>query len=436
MVVTQIFIAERGMSATNKSVKRITTIFLAIIGSAFFQFSGFGWGSAGHMVIAAEAFQQLAPESKAQAFEVLKAHPDFAKWAKAYHPNPTIDLAAYVFMRAATWPDEIRKTGDKYDHPEWHFIDYPLRPPSFLLVADPRPTNNVLYGIAECEKTLSDTNANPELRAAYLSYLVHLIGDLHQPLHCESFFNDDYPDGDRGGNDFYVMPANQPLRLHGIWDGLLGSAMNPQTQWKYAIQLDNKFPRSSLSELTDDTTPLNWSLASRKLAIDKGYLNGQLKGSKDENSAPPLPAGYLTAAKACAERQGALAGYRLADEIQTYLKTAGFVPLLPANTNTAVQMAPKKISALEAKNYYDQSMIVTGKVVQVSARSAITILDIDQPYPNTPCTAVVFNENKGQFDDLNKYQNQRVEISGTITEYHNKPEIILESPQQIKVVGQ
>jgi hypothetical protein len=84
------------------------------------------------MVIAAEAYRELAPELKAQAFDVLKAHPDFSKWTNAYHPNPNFDLATYVFMRSSTWPDEIRRKGNKYDHPNWHFIDihsdHPISP--------------------------------------------------------------------------------------------------------------------------------------------------------------------------------------------------------------------------------------------------------------------------------------------------------------------
>jgi hypothetical protein len=89
------------------------------------------WSGPGHLVIAAEAYRQLPPELKAEVFEVLKAHPDFPKWQKAYHPNPNLGLPAYVFMRSSTWPDEIRRSGSKYDHPDWHFIDYPLKPPVF-----------------------------------------------------------------------------------------------------------------------------------------------------------------------------------------------------------------------------------------------------------------------------------------------------------------
>ncbi len=420
----------------NLRVKRITSISWAIVGFALLQLNVFGWLGGGHVAIAAEAFRQLPPEMKAQAYEVLKAHPDYAKWEKAYHPNPNFDLAAYVFMRSSTWPDDIRRSGSQYDHPNWHFIDYPLRPPAFPLEPGPKPTDDILFALAQCETTLSDTNASPELRAAYLSWLIHLVGDIHQPLHCASLFTDAYPKGDRGGNDFYVTPAQHGVRLHGIWDGLLGTSVNPQAQWKYAITIDTEYPRTALPELTAHTTPKAWSLESRELAIEKGYLRGELKGSTNADSAPALPEDYTKAAKVVAEHQAALAGYRLADEVEKYLKVNGVVPLLPENTNTAAQMAtPHKVGTADANKYYDETMTVTGMVAQARVRSNVAILDMDKPYPDSPFTAVIFEENMAQFGDLQKLKGQNVEVSGTITEYRDKPEIILESPAQLKVVG-
>ncbi|HTV40391.1 MAG TPA: S1/P1 nuclease [Candidatus Sulfotelmatobacter sp.] len=415
-------------------MERIVSLACLIAGFAFFQINLFAWDGAGHMVIAAEAFRQLPPELKAQAFEVLKAHPDYEQWIKAYHPNPNIDLATYVFMRSSTWPDEIRRSGSPFDHPEWHFIDYPLRPPSFPIEPDSQPTNDVLFGVAQCEKTLSDTNADTVLRAVYLSFLIHLIGDMHQPLHCESFFSDAYPNGDRGGNDFYVRLDQGGVRLHGIWDGLLGTSQNPVTRWRYAFKIQVDYPRASLPELRKDTTPKEWSLESRKLAIEYGYLDGHLKGSTNAESALPLPEGYLRAAEAVAERRGALAGYRLTDEIETYLKFAGTLPLLPPNTNTVAQALPKEIGTTQAADYYDDDMVVTGRVVDVSMRSSIVLLNLDKPFPNSPFTAVIFDEDFGRFGDFQKYKGHEVEISGNITEYHDKPEMILESPREIKII--
>ena len=175
---------------------------LLVIFIAFPFHTARAWSGAGHEVIAAEAFRELSPVMKAQAFDTLKSHPDFPKWEKAYHPTPNLDLATYVFIRSSMWPDEIRRSGSQYDHPNWHFVDYPLRPPNFAFEPSPRPADDVVYGVAQCEKTLSDTNANAESRAVQLSYLIHLIGDMHQPLHCESFYSDAYPHGERAATTF------------------------------------------------------------------------------------------------------------------------------------------------------------------------------------------------------------------------------------------
>jgi DNA/RNA endonuclease YhcR with UshA esterase domain len=109
---------------------------------------------------------------------------------------------------------------------------------------------------------------------------------------------------------------------------------------------------------------------------------------------------------------------------------------LPENTNTAPQtVLPKKIGTAEAGKYYEEAMVVTGKVAQVIIRPDVAFLNLDRPSPDSPFTAVIFEENIGQFGDLQKFKGQDVEVNGTLTEYHDKPEIILESPAQIKVVG-
>jgi hypothetical protein len=415
-------------------VKRIFSVILCLAGITVFSSTSDAWDDAGHMTIAAEAYRQMSPELRAQAVEVLKNHPDYAQWLKAYHPNPDIDFGAYLFMRCSTWPDEVRGSGGPYDHANWHFIDYPLRPPDFAFEPDQKTNDDVLYGVAQCEQTLSDTNADPVLRAAYLSYIVHLIGDMHQPLHCESFYSDAYPNGDRGGNDFHVRQPQGNARLHAIWDGLLGATPNLVLEYRNAHDLQVNYPRTALPELRKDTTPTAWSLESRKLAIRYGYLNGHLKGSTEAEDAPILPDGYIKAATAVARRQAALAGYRLADDLQHYLQTPQPVPLLQPDTNAAAESLPAQISAEQAADYYYEELVVTGKVINVSVHSTIAQMNLDKAYPDTPCTAVIFDQNFDRFGDLQKYKDHNVAIKGTITEYHEKPEIILESPLDITIL--
>ena len=168
------------------------------------QLNAFAWSGAGHQVIAAEAYLELSPALKIKVMEILKAHSDYQKWAASFTSgSPHLDLATFIFMRSSTWPDEIRRLGNKYDHPKWHYVDHPLKPPSFPIEPGPDPTDD----IQQCEKTFADEKSPPEERAVYLTWLIHLIGDLHRPLHCCSSANEVYSAGDRGGNSLYVKPA-------------------------------------------------------------------------------------------------------------------------------------------------------------------------------------------------------------------------------------
>ena len=285
------------------------------------QARAWAWSGGGHMVIAAEAWRELSPDLKTKVTELLKSHPDYAKWEKAFAgDSDNLDLPAFVFMRASVWPDEIRRHGSPYDHVQWHYIDYPLKPPSFPMVPAPSPTNDAVYGIQQCEKALRDTKAEPRERAVFLSWLIHLIGDLHQPLHCATFVNETYPLGDKGGNEFYVKPAAQGIKLHAFWDGLLGTSGKARTHLNYAVQIQTEHPRKSLKELRRARTAKKWSLEGRSLAIEKAYLRGELKGGTSADKPPDLPEGYTKAAKVVAEKQAALAGYRLADSIRNWMK--------------------------------------------------------------------------------------------------------------------
>jgi len=116
-------------------------------------FPAWAWSGPGNMVIAAEAYRQPAPGVKMKVSEILKSHPDYTKWEESFTGDaPNIDLAAFVFMKASTWPDEIRRSHNHYDHPHWHYIDYPIKPPAFPLEPGPSPNDDVLYGIAQSEK--------------------------------------------------------------------------------------------------------------------------------------------------------------------------------------------------------------------------------------------------------------------------------------------
>ncbi len=157
------------------------------------------------MIVASIAYEQLPPAAQQQTLAILQAHPMMTKWKEQLEKDKPTDSGAYFFMRASTWPDEIRRGNSPYDHPSWHYIDYPLTPPNFPFVAGLEPENNILFGIKDCEKVLRDPASNPEQRAASLSWLIHLIGDLHQPLHCAELVTPQYP-----------LPDGRPGRQLGL----------------------------------------------------------------------------------------------------------------------------------------------------------------------------------------------------------------------------
>jgi hypothetical protein len=103
----------------------------------------------------------------------------------------------------------------------------------------------------------------------------------------------------------------------------------------------------------------------------------------------------------------------------------------PANTGDAALM---KIGALEATSHYDQMMIVTGKVAQVTIRPSVTFLNLDQPYPDSPFAIVIIHGKSSYFGDANALKGKSIEIRGKITNYHDKPEIVLNSTNQLTVL--
>ena len=281
------------------------------------------WNATGHMTIASMTYDQLSPEARMHWTELLKQHPDFAKWEAAEPKDqPDFELGRYLFMKASTWPDDIRKSGSPYDHPVWHYIDYPLAEPDFPPEPAPTDTEDILFGIGRCESVLRDEKAAAGDRAASLSWLIHLVGDLQQPLHCAAFISPDYPrpGGDRGGNLMWFSVGGAPVNLHWFWDCLPGTTLNYHELVEQGRKLAAKFPAPALPELTQATDPKAWSLEGRALCLEAVYKHGALRGAKQQGpDDPPLPEGYFAAAHAVAERRVVLAADRLASTLDALL---------------------------------------------------------------------------------------------------------------------
>jgi len=285
------------------------------------------WNGTGHRVVAEIAYDHLTPQTKAGVDALLARHRDYALWMSEV-PAGYTDKGRWAFMKASTWPDDIRKTPD--DRPTWHYIDLPVIAPGYtpdpaaLVVVTP---NAETQTVAETALLMMRAASDGD-RAVALCWVEHLIGDVHQPLHDASLFSAQFPHGDRGGNDETLAPnavdtdpleaAANPHKLHALWDDLLGATQDPVEIEKIAASLEAPaYGRSTFPQLALHKTVHEWAQEGSILAQRDAYVDETLPITLtgDQKAEVTLPAGYLATAHQVADRQIALAGLRLADTL-------------------------------------------------------------------------------------------------------------------------
>ncbi|MEM9670461.1 MAG: S1/P1 nuclease [Pseudomonadota bacterium] len=164
------------------------------------------WGKTGHRVTGAIAEEYLSAEAKAAVEDLL---------------GPGGGLA-----EASTWPDFMRSSPEFFWRMEagpYHYVTVP----DGLTYAETvvPPEGNAVSALAEFRDTLLSDAATREEKQLALRFIVHLIGDLHQPLHVGN-------GTDRGGNDFLVVFFDEVSNLHKIWDeDIIDREQLSYTEW-------------------------------------------------------------------------------------------------------------------------------------------------------------------------------------------------------------
>lgn len=287
------------------------------------------WNKAGHMAVGAityEVLKQDSPNTLARTLALLKSHPSYDKmWKPELLTVKAEDRDLYLFMLAGKWSDEIRGNKD-FDRPQWHYINYPYKPdgqPDTVTTVPAQPEDN-LPNAYEFNLARLKTAPDPVEKSVAVTWLFHLVGDVHQPLHTSTLFTTDWPKGDRGGTRFYVKPtadAEKAKSLHGVWDDLIIDTEKFDDVKKTADDLRGRkeFAKDELKEVGNLKIEAWIKDESLPLAIKVGYRDGKLPGSNAEFTAPALPDDYFKEAKPVAERRAVLAGYRLAAVLKSVL---------------------------------------------------------------------------------------------------------------------
>lgn len=264
-------------------IRKLTASLLLLI----FPFAQvFAWGHKGHEIVGDIARAHLTDNARRNIQELLGSD----------------DLAS-----VANWADEVRR-----DRPEsygWHFVDIPKDSSGFSEARDcyqpddKRPTskddhhNCVVDRITMFRQIVADPNAPQQTRVEALKYLVHFVGDIHQPMHAIAEA--------RGGNDVHVVEfgssqcGKYPCNLHSVWDSDLIEHTGRSEQ-EYVAYLQQQIPAHRWQERAGGS-PEDWANESLRLAR-QAWVNDA--GSVDE-------AYYKTNISTVDERL-ALAGLRLA----------------------------------------------------------------------------------------------------------------------------
>jgi hypothetical protein len=292
------------------------------------------WNSTGHKTLALIAFRSLADRDQGRMIELLQSHPHKA-FLLAGAPDDPHKRNEWMVMQAATWPDWVRKGNPdpditkKYSVPERHYINLPLVVPAyqdaFKKATLSSAKHDVVKDLPILLTTLKSAETTPEEKAVALCWVLHLVGDIHQPLHCSNLYSEAFPapTGDRGGNLFIVRDGERSVRLHTLWDDLPGSAQDYDAIDKLSTELSRslEYQREKFREALAVMEIGQWAKESNALAWKAGYLEGKLKGAFNnaqdiaQVTAPDLPAGYKDSALTAARKQITLAGYRLADKL-------------------------------------------------------------------------------------------------------------------------
>jgi S1/P1 Nuclease len=207
--------------------------------------SAWAWWDAGHMQIAYVAYKHLDAPVKDKVDALLKLNADYSKWTAGAPDEKTAKL--YAFVHAATWADDIKRKeygytrdnvnsaiagqnigySDHNQHAYWHFKDINFSPDGTPL-PPPDPVDLVTQLKLMIAALPASSGASDDVRSYDLVWLLHLVGDAHQPLHAVGRFTTSIPNGDAGGNAESVIPATgETIALHAYWDRIFGGYSSP-----------------------------------------------------------------------------------------------------------------------------------------------------------------------------------------------------------------
>lgn len=268
----------------------------------------FAWGKEGHEVVVRLAATRLTPAAQAGIKDLLD------------NTDATDALVRY-----ASWADEVAYNGRDYSK-HWHYVDIQITETGYDKARDCKDDDCSVEQIGKEVAIIKDKTQSRTARVDALKFLIHFVGDMHQPMHCSDNNN-------RGANEIKISGMGRKANMHKVWDTAVVNAIG-----KDGVEIAGKLApliTPDLEVLWGRGTPEEWT--NECFAVAK-HVYQTTPGMIDAKTAIDLDPNYVVTVGPITVEQLAKAGVRLA-----YLLNQAF----PANDNTPADAKPTETPAVK-----------------------------------------------------------------------------------------
>ncbi|HEY8025780.1 MAG TPA: S1/P1 nuclease [Burkholderiaceae bacterium] len=298
------------MKFTHATQRRLALTAFAVSACFAASPSAFAWGAGGHMIVAQIAYDKISAEDPA-----AKAAVD--RLLKVQIAPPSETGKSTDFVNAAHWADDVRTVDGFQDTAAEHFIDQPFTQDGTTLPSDLPQADNVVVALTKYVGILRSNNSDDATKARALRFVIHFVGDVHQPLHCATRVSAANAEGDRGGNLVSIRDTvgttHPKVNLHSYWDGGLtgfpreGAHFAPPPLSEVssaAAAITGKYTLDDQWKVAGPYNYADWAKESFTIASTFVY-NGIASGQVPSDD-------YVTKGQSITQYRVLTAGYRLA----------------------------------------------------------------------------------------------------------------------------
>ncbi|WP_186458711.1 S1/P1 nuclease [Mucilaginibacter achroorhodeus] len=364
-------------------------VYVAALGSILFLAS---WGYKGHRAIAAIAQKHLSSNT--------------AYVVSAY-------LQGEAMSEVATWADENRdrKTAS------WHYLNLPLGLTHEAFVkAVTQSDNNIYTAILKTEASLKEKELPAEQKNEALKYLIHLVGDAHQPMHVSR-------KEDKGGNTIQVRFDGKGSNLHSLWDSKLIDHEGLSEQ-----DISKNYDVATAAEISkwQSDSPVEWLWESYQISSNLYALT---------RSGATIDEAYYEKFIPVIHQRINQAGIRLAGELNKLFNAAALPPLATRFSKTMEGKITRDsttaiIALTNIADFTGKTVSTSGKVYSIKDIGSMVLINLGGSYPHQLLTVALKGKAKRLGSELS---DKVIQVTGEIIDYKGKPEIIVTDPVNIKI---